>query len=352
MTTLPIGIPATRADLAQALGWLPGHHPTLNGVGEWLTAQDETLTGADLATVRASCPIRVPTSSGHQPLTSIEIDTAFLSGYIHPNYRDLIDAGHGRLLAGSPRWDPLYATNRLIAIAATEPGGGANLANLTTTATPTPTGWTLRGTKSWISRMLEAEAVVIFARTRDGDIAAYAVGLPNTAITIHQLTPSGLAGWSWSLIDLNDVPVDSHDRLNTSFSVHFARYRAIVAAVVAGATARCYDLLITTWTPDKATLMAERLGSYQAIIRACTAFVRSLAGTPPDPHNGKLIKGFVVDQCLTVVRDALAISGAVSFQAGHPIRARLHDLEGFQYADGPTDALYRSAGATTDRSSQ
>jgi hypothetical protein len=35
----------------------------------------------------------------------------------------------------------------------------------------------------------------------------------------------------------------------------------------------------------------------------------------------------------------------VSFQDAHPVRRRLRDLEAFEYADGPTEALYRSAGS-------
>ena len=73
------------------------------------------------------------------------------------------------LIAGAEAQKARYlpaaaAGKRLGAFALTEPGAGSNPADMTTTATPTPAGFHLRGVKHFISNAGHADFIVVFAR--------------------------------------------------------------------------------------------------------------------------------------------------------------------------------------------
>jgi alkylation response protein AidB-like acyl-CoA dehydrogenase len=64
------------------------------------------------------------------------------------------------------RWLPGLARGELIgAIAMTEPGAGSDLRGVRTTADPVDGGWSLRGAKTFISNGINADLVIVFART-------------------------------------------------------------------------------------------------------------------------------------------------------------------------------------------
>lgn len=68
------------------------------------------------------------------------------------------------------RWLPGIASGELItAIAMTEPDAGSDLAALRTKAKPTADGYLLNGAKTFITNGLNAELVIVAARTGDGD---------------------------------------------------------------------------------------------------------------------------------------------------------------------------------------
>ena len=66
------------------------------------------------------------------------------------------------------RWLPALAAGEAIAaLALTEPGAGSDLAALTTRATAVDNGWSLTGTKTFITNGSIADVVVVAARTSD-----------------------------------------------------------------------------------------------------------------------------------------------------------------------------------------
>ncbi len=71
---------------------------------------------------------------------------------------------------GSPeckqRWLPgLAGGTGTIVFAITEPGAGSSTHKLSTTASPDGDGWLLRGTRSFISGVDQADAILVVART-------------------------------------------------------------------------------------------------------------------------------------------------------------------------------------------
>lgn len=64
------------------------------------------------------------------------------------------------------RFLPALASGELMgAVAVTEPDFGSDVANITTTATPTEGGWRINGTKTWCTFAGRAEVLAVLART-------------------------------------------------------------------------------------------------------------------------------------------------------------------------------------------
>jgi acyl-CoA dehydrogenase len=69
------------------------------------------------------------------------------------------------------RWLPRFTSGELVvAIAMSEPGAGSDLRAMTATATPNDDGWTLDGSKTFVTSGIQADLVIVAARvpTEDG----------------------------------------------------------------------------------------------------------------------------------------------------------------------------------------
>ena len=75
------------------------------------------------------------------------------------------------------RWLPRLASGEvLVAVAVTEPDFGSDVAGVTTSATKTPGGWLINGTKTWCTFAARADVLMLLART-DTDRGAAHRGL-------------------------------------------------------------------------------------------------------------------------------------------------------------------------------
>lgn len=100
------------------------------------------------------------------------------------------------LLAGTEaqRERYLYPTvrgERCECLAMTEPGAGSDLRSMRTKATPEREGWRIKGTKHFISHVVESDYVILFARTDGSDdvrgtgFTAFLVDLDTEGIAVH-----------------------------------------------------------------------------------------------------------------------------------------------------------------------
>jgi alkylation response protein AidB-like acyl-CoA dehydrogenase len=102
----------------------------------------------------------------------------FVCGWHDLDLRDATGPGHGALLlragpVARKAWLRRIGTGDLIGIAATERHGRSRIQEMTTRATPASGGgWLISGEKTWISRLNEASAMVVFFRDPDGHISA------------------------------------------------------------------------------------------------------------------------------------------------------------------------------------
>ncbi|HEY6422741.1 MAG TPA: acyl-CoA dehydrogenase family protein, partial [Pseudonocardiaceae bacterium] len=194
----------------------------------------------------------------------------FVCGYRDIDLRDATGLGHGQLITrhGSPaahqRWIPRLLAGELAGIAVTEPHGGSRPEATRTHATPRPDGtWLVSGRKAWISRLTEAAVFVVFFSAPHGGLAAAAIDAADPGLRRQPIPPTGLAGWSWGLLDLATVTVHPTDVLTGDAMAvlrqHLASYRPLITVTAVAGAAAVFDTVTTTLTTRRTTGDLPRL---------------------------------------------------------------------------------------------
>lgn len=288
----------------------------------------------------------------------------FVCGYRDLDLRDGTGLGHGRLIArhGSAqaraRWVPRLLAGELAGVAITEPHGGTRVTETRTRAVAAGDGWLLlSGRKCWINRLREAAVFVVFFRDPHGRLAAAAVDATDPGLGRTPAPPSGLAGWSWGVLDLDQVRVHPEDVLigegMALLRAHFATYRPWVTATALGGAAAVFD----TVTAALAARDIDRVrdNALISIGRAHAQLTTALLGCSVAQHFAEhghpqaetwsaATKAHGVDTAHTVTADLALLVGAAGFRHDSPIAKTRRDLAGLLLADGIHDSLYRRAG--------
>ncbi|HEX5407769.1 MAG TPA: acyl-CoA dehydrogenase family protein [Pseudonocardiaceae bacterium] len=296
------------------------------------------------------------------------IAAQFVCGYLDIDLRDATGLGHGRLINrhGSEQarrqWLPRLLTGELAGIAVTEPHGGSSPAASRTRAVVGPGGaWRVSGRKTWISRLCEAAVFVVFFRAPDEEFCAAVVDATEPGLCRQQVSPTGLAGWTWGGLDLDGVVVQPEDVLRGDGMVllreHFASYRPLVAATALGGSAAVFDAVSAGLTARLAVGDLSRLRDstlvtlgrahaqlVTSLLGVTVAFRLSEAGHQDAELWGAEMKAHGVDVANQVAGDVAVLLGAAGFRADSQIAKVRRDLNGLLYADGIHDSLYRTAG--------
>jgi alkylation response protein AidB-like acyl-CoA dehydrogenase len=294
----------------------------------------------------------------------------FICGYHDADLRDATGLGHGRLIAlhgtapAREQWLPRLIAGEVPGIAITEPIGGSQVHAITTVATTRHDGtWTLTGTKTWISRLDEAAAFIVFFKDPSGRLTAGVIDAADGGLDRRTIQPCGMSGWAWGELRLADARLRPCDILGQPgdgmrlLREHFAHYRPLVAALALGVAAAAHDLV--------AAQLGRRLAAGDisrprdnALVTLGRAYAQINAGLLAafTAHRlaecvharaevwGCAIKAHAVDTAYTATSDLTLLVGAAGCTASSPLEKATRDLRALQYADGIHDSLYRAAG--------
>jgi alkylation response protein AidB-like acyl-CoA dehydrogenase len=289
----------------------------------------------------------------------------FLCGYHDMDLRDTIGLGHGRLIAehapehARDRWIRRLTRGELAGIAITEPHGGSRPAETQTYAVLASDGtWLISGRKTWISRLTEAAVFVVFFRAPDGRLAAAAVDSSSPGLQRQPIAPTGLAGWTWGVLDLDAVPVNPVQDVLLGDGMgllrsHFAAYRPLVTATALGGAAAVFDTVVSVLgrrdlprLRDSALVTLGR--TYVQLVTAllgCVTAVQHAETCCPDAEIWSCsMKAHGIDTAHSVAGELALLLGAAGYRADSFVGKTCRDLGGLQYADGIHDSLYRTAG--------
>lgn len=173
------------------------------------------------------------------------------------------------------RFLPLLASGELIAaIAVTEPDAGSDVAGIKTRASPSDSGWSLHGAKTFITNAGLADIMVVAAKT---DATAAHRGITTFLIDAHAPgvsvgQPLLKLGWRASdtrPVFLDAVPVSQHDVLGEAgrgfyqIMECFQLERVVLSGMAVGLAQACLDEL-NSWV-EKRPVFGTTLSGLQVI---------------------------------------------------------------------------------------
>jgi alkylation response protein AidB-like acyl-CoA dehydrogenase len=355
--------------LGQADGLLADAVPAAQAGGSALLAAKRRLHAAGVGAATAPASVG---GGGHRYVVQVGIQ--FLAGYRDLALRDAAHVGHGALLAQDPDWHGRaelggVIRGALVGLATTEPATDPHseeeLAAVSTRAVRTANGWEINGRKVWVSRVLEADAFVVFARSPE-HLGAFYVPAGASGLSAEPAPrPDGdgtARGWSWGELVLDRVTVPASAVLGAAvggvavFRRHLADYRPLVAATCLGAAAAAVDGWVEqvlaapnagAGLPDP---VVERLGDLRGRVLLALGGLFTGAAGPGAVESSwsKMVKAQAVATAIEVVRavahEMETVPGGVPADTLAAVRRVRAELTAFEAADGPRAPLLRSAG--------
>eukprot|EP01103_Thecamoeba_quadrilineata_P008492 TRINITY_DN18225_c0_g1_i1.p1 TRINITY_DN18225_c0_g1~~TRINITY_DN18225_c0_g1_i1.p1 ORF type:complete len:405 (-),score=63.52 TRINITY_DN18225_c0_g1_i1:42-1256(-) len=172
-------------------------------------------------------------------------------------------------------WLTPYARGeKLGCFALSEPGNGSDAGAASTTARATDQGWSLNGTKSWITNGYEADAAVVFATTdkslKHKGISAFLVAKPTSGLSLGKKEDKlGIRGSSTCNLIFEDCSIPQENLLGEpgqGFKIAMATLdsgRIGIAAQALGIAQAAYETAVEYSAQRKA--FGKPISSLQAI---------------------------------------------------------------------------------------
>jgi acyl-CoA dehydrogenase len=259
------------------------------------------------------------------------------------------------------RWLPGVASGDVVpAFALSEPDAGSDAAALTLEARRDGDGWTLHGTKTWISNAPDADVYSVFARTTPGakarGVTAFAVAGDSDGLTGERLDM--VAPHALGTLHFDGVRVSRDDVLgevDQGFGVAMRTldlFRPSVGAFAVGMAQAALDASLA-WAQER-ELFGGRLIDQQATqhtlaemstrIEAGRLLVRRAAaaydgGAPPTTvtTTAAQAKLFATETAQWVVDQAVQLHGARGLQRGHLLERLYREVRGPRIYEGASE---------------
>jgi alkylation response protein AidB-like acyl-CoA dehydrogenase len=257
------------------------------------------------------------------------------------------------------RWlGPLSQGTAIAAFALTEPEVGSDAANLRLAATPSGDGWSLYGTKQWITNAPDADFYVTFARTTP-DARAHGV----TAFLVPADRP-GLSGEPLDMIadhpigklNFDAVPVSRADVLGEvdhGFRVAMQTldlFRPSVGAAAIGMAQVALDAALRRTAVRQACGAALR--DFQAVAHSMADAATKLeasrllvhhaadgydSGAKDITMRSAMAKLFATESAQDVIDRAIQVHGASGLRAGHLLEGLWREIRATRIYEGASE---------------
>ncbi|WP_161605461.1 acyl-CoA dehydrogenase family protein [Pimelobacter simplex] len=306
---------------------------------------------------------RVPATSGGLGLDAVTAGLLLEAGVEHaydvvtPAFINetvaVILARHGQGAVRERYLAPLLAAERIGCTANTEPSGGSDVGQTATRATPTATGFRLRGTKVWITNGHLADFAVVLARSDEsGALDLYVVDREAHGYLVDPLVTNGETTTAQLTFDV-EVPRDHRlatdgGGLGAMLSI-FQEARALVAITAIGlaqaaqASALAYTegrVLFGAPLTAKQLVQAKLADSDTEIAAARGLAFHALAlkdhGRPFDLASARA-KLFATEMAQRVVDRSQQLLGGYGTTPDHPVERLARLVAMSRIYEGPSD---------------
>ncbi|MBV1698059.1 MAG: acyl-CoA dehydrogenase family protein [Hyphomicrobiales bacterium] len=260
-------------------------------------------------------------------------------------------------------WLPRVVSGEtLFAIGLTEPRGGSDAANLALSARRTNAGYVLKGEKTSISLAVQADAVLVFARTgkpEDGahGISAFLVPMDAPGISTSRLNDLGSKVVGRGSIFFDDVAVPTENMLgaeNKGFvqvMQGFDFSRALIGLQCIGPAQASLD---ETWAyvAERQAFgaplsrnqgvtfpLAECEGQIAAVRQLCYHTLRLRDAGAPHTSEAAMCKWLGPKTAVDTIHQCLLTHGHYGWSLDLPHQQRLRDVMGLEIGDGTAQIM-------------
>ncbi len=273
-------------------------------------------------------------------------------------------------LAGTPdqqaRYLPAVASGeKIAAFALSEAEAGSDVAAMATQAVKTATGWTLNGSKTWISNGDLADFYVVFAKTDPQagarGISAFVVDAPSAGLDssthIHVMAPHPLATLTFKNCAVGADALIGAPQAGFKLAMRTLDiFRASVAAAALGMARRAFAEAVAHARQRKMfgqtlcdfQLTQARLGEMSALIDGAAmltyraAWMRDCspsqgAGTPAYTAAAACAKLTATENAQRVIDMALQMFGGRGVQVGEVVEHLYRDIRSLRIYEGATE---------------
>lgn len=265
---------------------------------------------------------------------------------------------------GSPAQQERYLS-RLTAggfasFALTEPGAGSDVAGIRTRATKVEGGWSLNGSKIWISNAPLADFFVVFAKTNaeagHRGMTAFIVERDSAGLSIGQpMSKLGQRAAPTAEVFFDKLFVPDAQRLGEEGSGFglamqvFDHSRPMVAAFGVGLIQRCVDESLayarTRISMGKPLIehqaIAHKLAEMQMRLEAARLLTYQAAWLTDQGQRSTLqasiAKAFAADAAMWAATEAIQIFGGMGYSTEYPVEKLFRDAKVLQIYEGTSE---------------
>ncbi len=280
---------------------------------------------------------------------------------IHNMCARMIDAyGSDEMRA---KWLPGLCTMKTVAsYCLTEPGAGSDAAALRTKAERTNEGWTLNGTKAFISGGGFSDIYLVMSRSgAEGPRGISCVLVEDGAPGLSFGAQERKMGWKaqpTAQVQMDDCKVPAENLVGEEgkgFRYAMAGLdggRLNIAASALGGAQACLDKALTYMgerkafgqTLDQFQALQFRLADMEIELQAARVFLRQAAwkldqGAPDATKHCAMAKRFVTDIAFKVANDALQLHGGYGYLEDYGIEKIVRDLRVHQILEGTNEIM-------------
>jgi len=259
------------------------------------------------------------------------------------------------------RWVPGVARGDVVpAFALSEPDAGSDAAALSLEARPDGDGWTLHGTKTWISNAPDADVYSVFARTTPGakarGVTGFAVAGDSPGLTGERLDM--VAPHALGTLHFDGVRVTRDDVLgevDDGFAVAMRTldlFRPSVGAFAVGMAQAALDASLA-WAQERELFggrlidqqatqhtlaeMATRIEAGRLLVRRAASAYDGGAKATEITTSAAQAKLFATETAQWVVDQAVQLHGARGLQQGHLLERLYREVRAPRIYEGASE---------------
>lgn len=237
----------------------------------------------------------------------------------------------------------------IAAFALSEPDAGSDVQAMTTTARRHKDGWTLDGTKTWISNGGIADFYVVFAKAEEG-ISAFVVDAKEVdaserieIVAPHPMAKLKLKNAKGSLLG---EPGQGFKLAMRNLDI----FRTTVAAAALGFSRRALDEALARARDRK--MFGQALSDFQmtqakladmatqidagALLAYRSAWTKDVKGGRVT-REAAMAKMFATEAAQAVIDDAVQICGGLGVMRGHPVERLYREVRALRIYEGATE---------------